>query len=258
MPVTTDRYPFDPNDVGKQIEDRFRAIEQSINALAGRNPLNSAVFSGTTRNVDPDGNTVGSWGPDGFKFYDTAGNLLLSLGATGFFMYDADAETRLIIGATEPGAYGVIVNDADGTTPRLWIDETGIRSPFLASPFVAADDYKAVTSGTYVITHRAQVELITSPGLYVWVTAASDPGTTGEVRLRNNFTGATTEAVTIPAGSSGTVQQFRWLHGSDLNEGPIVFEVQARRTAGTGNLNVYRPPSLTLTDPGLCVADGIA
>jgi hypothetical protein len=222
------------------MEERFRRIEQELRAIHGKNPLNNAVFSGTLRRVDEVGNT------------------LVQLGDGGFKMLDADGETRLIIGQTEPGRYGIIVNDADGTTPRLWIDESGIRAPYLASPFVAADDYKTVASATFVVTHRAQVEQITSEGVYAWVTAGSDVGTTGEVRLRNTDTGVTTQAMTVPAASSGTVQQFRWLHGSLLSAGPIVFEVQARRTAGAGNVNVYRPPSLTMTDPGFCVADGVA
>lgn len=259
MPATTDRYPVDPGDPGARFEERFRTIEQQLRSILGQNPLNHAVFSGAMRNVDEAGSTVGSWGPDGFRFFDAAGNLLLHLGPTGLRMYDADTEQRVHIGQISSGRYGVLVLDADGTTPRFQVDEAGIRSPYMAAPFVTAeDDYKAVTSGTFVVAHRAQIEQITSEGLYVWVTASTAVGTTGEMRLRNVGTGAVTDAVSIPSGSSGTVQQFRWLHGAQLSAGPVTFEVQARRTAGAGDVNIYRPPGAWMTDPGLCVTDGIA
>lgn len=72
MPDTTDRYPSDPGDPGKRLEERLRAIEQELRAIQGTNPLNSAVFQGTMRNVDALGDTIGSWGPDGMSLVEGA------------------------------------------------------------------------------------------------------------------------------------------------------------------------------------------
>lgn len=72
MPAGTDRYPTDPGNPGQQLEERLRRIEQTLNALQGRNPLNNGVFSGTLRNVDADGDTIGSWGPDGLSLTEGA------------------------------------------------------------------------------------------------------------------------------------------------------------------------------------------
>lgn len=72
MPDTTDRYPSDPGDPGKRLEERLRAIEQELRAIQGTNPLNSAVFQGTMRNVDAMGDTIGSWGPDGMSLVEGA------------------------------------------------------------------------------------------------------------------------------------------------------------------------------------------
>ena len=240
MPEGTDRYNVDQSNFGARLEERLRAVEQKVEAALNRNPLNNAVFRGTMRNVDE------------------AGNTLVEIGPSGFSMYDADGDLRARIGITEAGRYGLLVLDAGGTVQRLWADERGILSPYLSAPLVDADsDYKVVTSGSFVATHRAQFETITSQGLYCWVTATAAAGTTGEIRLRNTGTGATTEAVVVPDGGQVT-QQFRWLHGSALSAGPITFEVQARRTTGAGDLNVYRAPGMWMTAPGLCVADGVA
>lgn len=239
MVDTTDRYPSDPGNPGARLEERLRRLEQELRAMQGRNPLNNAVFAGTLRRVDE------------------AGNTLVQLGDGGFTMFDADGEPRVIIGLTSSGRYGIVVLDDDGTTPRLWADERGLLSPYLTVPVVAADDYKAVTSGTFVTSHTAQFELISHQGLYCWVTAVTAVGTVGEFRLRIPFSGAVTDVVSVASGTQAT-QQFRWLHGLDLSAGPVVVEVQARRVSGTGDVNVYRPPGMSLVAPSLCVADGIA
>lgn len=189
-----------------------------------------------------------------------AGGLeLVRLDREGIKVFDATGTRRVTIGLVDPAndRYGVIIYDADGVAARFWVDERGILTPYLAAPLVAASgEAEAVTSAVFVKTHSAQFEIISHLGIYCWVTALSDAATTGEMRLRNTATGAFTNAVSIPAGSAGTVQQFRWLHGSALDTGPVVFEVQARRTAGAGNINIYRPPGIWMTHPGLCTTGG--
>ena len=192
---------------------------------------------------------------------DDDGNELVRLDRTGWSMFDIAGDMRVKIGLIDVAnsRYGILVLDADGLTQRFRVDERGIITPYLSAPLVDADtDFTVVTSAAWVVTHRAQFEIVTHEGLYCWVTATSDAATTGEFRLRNATTGATTEAKVIPAASAGTEQQFRWLHGIALDVGPAVFEVQARRTGGAGNINIYRATGMWMTDPTFCVADGIA
>lgn len=252
-----DRYPINPGDPYAMLEQRFRNLEQLVNELARSNPLNHGTFHGTLYNVDSAGNKLGEWSPTGFALYDLAGRVVLRLDADGLSMFDADGDLRARIGLVDGTHYGLLALDADGVTPRLWVDDRGLQDPYLSAPCVDADtDYKVVTSGTFVTTHRAQFEQITSQGLYCWVTATAPAGTTGEIRLRDVATTATTDAVAVPAGGQ-VVQQFRWLHGSTLSAGPVTFEVQARRTSGAGDVNVYKPPGMWMTSPGLCVTDGV-
>jgi hypothetical protein len=188
---------------------------------------------------------------------DDNGKEVVRLDRTGIKIYDADGDLRVAMGQLQTDRYGFLVLDPGGAIARLHIDESGILSPYLAAPFVDADtDFKPTTSAAFVATHRAQLEQITSEGLYCWVVATAPAGTTGEIRLRNVGTGAVTEAVPVPDGGQVT-KQFRWLHGASLSAGPVTFEVQARRTSGAGAVNVYRPPGCWMTAPGLCVADGV-
>lgn len=257
-----------PDSLGSQLAE----IERRLRTLETSNPLSSAsIDHGAMRvldtSVDPAGLqrvVVGQQADDtfGIWIYDETGTkVILKLGTAGLAMHDADGDLRARLGLIdEPNnRYGILVLDADGVTARLQADERGLLTPYLAAPFVAATgDFLPVTSATFVATHLAQIEQITHEGLYCWVTATSDAATTGEMRLRNVSTGAVTDAVSIPAGSGGTQYQFRWLHGSALSFGPAGFEVQARRTGGAGDVNIYRPPGVWMTDPGLCVADGVA
>lgn len=191
---------------------------------------------------------------------DSGGKELVRLDRDGIKIFDAAGDTRVQIGLIDEanGRYGLLVRDGDGSTQRFRVDERGLLTPYLVAPVVDATDFAVVTSASFVVTHRAQFEVVTHEGLYCWVNATSDAGTTGEMRLYNASTAQASEAKVIPALSGGTLQQFRWLHGVALNVGPAYFEVQARRTGGAGNINIYRSPGMWMTDPTLCVADGIA
>lgn len=72
----------------------------------------------------------------------------------------------------------------------------------------------------------------------------TDAGTTGELRLINRTTGATTDPVAIPAGAYGYAS-LKWLHGLPLGwsgDARLYFiQAEVRRTAGTGNVVAWRP-----------------
>ncbi len=177
-----------------------------------------------------------------------------SINAGALTVLDDSGVIRVIVGQlSTPGKYGVQVIDTSGGTP-FKVDQDGMHTPYLATPFFDPAASKPVTSGSFVEVYRARVELITEVGCYVWVQASGDASTTGEIRIR---TGAnTTNAVSVFAGAF-VLQQFRWLHGQTLQSGPVDFSIEARRTSGAGNVNVYLNSGLSLTSPTLCTATGL-
>jgi hypothetical protein len=235
-----------PDTMGRQlaeIERRLRVVE-----TAQRAPFTSIS--------DDQGRDLVRLSRDGLIFYDTTtGEEILRLDASGLSMYDDQGDLRTRIGEIASN-YGMQVLDAGGTVERLRVDERGFVQPYFAHPWYDPTTYKTTTSATFEPIYRSQIELITSLGVYAWIFATGDAATTGEIRLRNATSGTTTDAVAVPAGGSA-FQQFRWLHGEELSSGPIVFDVEARRTSGAAGVNVYMPAALTLADPGLCVADGV-
>lgn len=236
--TTGDRYNVPPSP-GADIEQRFRKLEQAVyDGLFNRTLRHSVLPQGSVRILDANGAEI------------------LVVDGDGLRMLDADGDVRAKIGALGGGRYGVLILDGDGTTARLQVDERGVLSPYTAAPVVAADDFKTVTSATFEVTHRGQLESIVSEGIYWWQVVAADVGTTGEFRLKNAESSAVTQTVTVGSGAQVT-QQFRWLHGSPLSAGPVVFALEARVTSGAGSLYCYRSPGLWQVAPGLCVADGV-
>lgn len=232
--------PVRPENLGtilKEIERRLSNLE-----TAPRGP-HTSVKNGRMRFLDDNDNQVVVLDGEGLKVYDDSGNL------------------RVRAGYINPtSGYGLSVFEAGGALMFEFNDDGG-RTPALQTSFVpnlAAFNgfYTPVTAGAFADVYEAQFAVISHRGLGVPVICTSDVGTTGEFRIRSGA-GGTTSAVTVPSGSAGTLQLFEWLHGEDISTGPTSFFVQARRTAGAGDVNVYLPTRAALMDPLPCSASGI-
>lgn len=79
------------------------------------------------------------------------------------------------------------------------------------------------------------------------VVADVDPGTTGEIRLRNSATGATSDAVEVTSYSGPVIIGWPFI-GWGGSSTQFVF-VEARRTAGTGGVRLVRAALSLLVDP---------
>lgn len=108
------------------------------------------------------------------------------------------------------------------------------------------ETWLACTSGTFVTVWEFALGRIVNDAIQVAVTALPADGTTaGEMRIRvqNAYGNPTTSVQTIPAGTQVT-RYWNWLvpgMGDDLGGAGVIIQIQARRTAGTANLQIYDP-----------------
>ena len=262
MPEGTDRYPVDPGDPGKRLEERLRAIEQKLEEALRRNPLRDASMTdGALRILDAAGNqqiVIGKQtdGTYGIWSFDDAGNVVLKLDDNGLRAYDTSGLVRGLIGLITSGNYGVRVRDASNGI-RFSIDNDGYRDPWLAHPWrgVLSPSRESTTSASFQSLWRSRVELLTHKGVACTAAWVTDAGTTAEIRLSSGF--GQTSAVALAAGSSGS-QQFQWLHGLALGGGPIDFELQARVTGGAGQVHLDEPfGGCEMADPLSCTSTGL-
>jgi hypothetical protein len=108
-----------------------------------------------------------------------------------------------------------------------------------------SDAFVAVTSGTFAVTWEVGISQIVNDSLYVELTVVTAAGTTGEVRLKAaSIAGPPVTAVaSIPAGVQRFVK-FAWLVPDlPIGDNGLLFQVEARRTAGAGAVNVFYPDS---------------
>lgn len=267
MPEGTDRYNVDPGDPGKRLEERLRAIEQKVEEALRRNPLrNASMTDGAFRILDAAGNqqiVIGkqSDGTYGIWSYDDAGNVVLKLGEDGLSVLDAVGTLRVRAGYIDASAgYGVKVRSPAGGTLFNATDD-GLRFPALNTPWIPqltafTGVFTPITDASFVNVYQSEWSQITHLGFAATVVCTSDAGTTGEFRISADA-GGTTSSVTVPAASASTMQAFEWLHGLSLNTGPTSFRVQARRTGGAGNINVYLPARASLVDNTVCTSTGL-
>lgn len=157
------------------------------------------------------------------------------------------------------GNYGFAVNDALSTQTILLVDDArGVSVPVIEHAWLKADDFTVVTSGSFTTLFRCHVSVPLAQVYSVTVVVTTAVATTGEVRL--NIPGfGTTNAKSCPAAAQ-TDAVFAWDPGMALGLGstPFDIEVQARRTSGAGNVNVYTPYPIRESSAYPAVAGGVS
>lgn len=153
---------------------------------------------------------------------------------------DSSGNTVVIIGK-QGSVYGVTTQTPAGF-PIFETTNEGLVFPGMPAPMVNEQTGQiAVTSGTLVTTFGGQFDAATADSITVIVGWSTDAATTGELVLTNNVVGgASSSAKSLPAGSSG-FQTFLWKHSQPVGSGPFFPMLQARRTSGAGNVNVFTP-----------------
>jgi hypothetical protein len=129
------------------------------------------------------------------------------------------------------------------------IEGIAARAPDTTLAWELANQFVAVTSGTFVPTAHVELPVFYGEVLNLRLVVATDASTTGEVRLRQEISGATTSAAVLSVGGVQKFVNFEWLHGVHLGDTYEHFMVEARRTGGAGNVNVYYPRRSILSTP---------
>lgn len=146
-------------------------------------------------------------------------------------------------GASPPsyGVQGVIPGGAGaGSSPTvLEIDDDGLEAPYLDLPYAKASDFVPVTAGAFANIWVGHAALIVARAVAVRLTIGVDAATTGEVRIVAG--GIASAVVNCPGGAFTNPDYAMLLPANSIGTGPLTVEVQARRTAGAGNVNVYPP-----------------
>lgn len=143
------------------------------------------------------------------------------------------------------GGYGFAVNDAN-TLNSVFVmnDSNGLSAPDRHHGWRDANASVNVTSATFVPVYRTLVLIPASRVVQVVVVTLQGAGTTGELRLSIGGV-ASTAVKTLPAGVQ-TDTIFMWAHGQPIGLGaaPQGWVLEARRTAGAGNVTVFEPDGL--------------
>lgn len=214
-------------------------LEERLQRLERGNPLAGSLPPGESIEVlDPaDGSSLVKLGD-----LDTLG--------VGASFRDAAGTLVTAIGQLTTGSGAMVGSEPDGNATNTFFLATsaGLVYPWITHSWYKANDAVNITAGAFTTAFHCRVELVQGSQAMVNVIVNSDVGTTGEFRLRHTVSGTTTSTVTIPSGTQ-VDQAFRWELGSNMvvGTGPHVFQIEARRTGGAGNVYIFAPGSLSIS-----------
>lgn len=224
----------------------------------------TAARAANTSVTDEAGHELLRISRQGVTLFDPAGNVVATLSADGVSTFDpGDGLPRQVAGVFGDGVStftGWVLYDGDGKSVLMTRnDKPGLIKPDIPAPFRDTSSRVLVTSGTFVETHRFDPRRLYHDTLQLDIFASCTGVTTaGELRIREINSGRTTDAITIPAGSTGGHALFDWLHGAQVGDDPgegIYFSVEARRTAGTLEVAVSIPDAVMTSSALVSAAD---
>lgn len=174
-------------------------------------------------------------------------------------VYDGLGVVQIKVGAQGDGSFGITagVNDP---LPGLKLDDVnGISYPQIPLSWAQVTSAFCTSDAFDVVMFEISVVGIAYKGIYVKLTASTDVGTTGQIRLgRNASTGnpaKNTSFISVPSNSFLLPIEFWWLHQGTLGQ-TYKFTVNAQRTSGAGNFLVDMPLFCALIGPQHCSNTG--
>lgn len=158
-----------------------------------------------------------------------------------------DANNREVarLGAFDTGDQGLAVRWPSSATTLLWVsDDDGFVAPWIALPWRHTASYYGLNTGTWTTMYTARTELLVAKQISFVITYWVDASTTIELRVKADTD--YTDTISRSGGGSGTWHDdvCSWIHGITLPTSPVTFELQGRRTVGTGSGHIYVPEGL--------------
>lgn len=196
----------------REFKEWQRNVERKVKDLAAQAGLPfSEARGGQTRWLTEAGNRITIFGTFGAEGIDDF---------IGFVQYDGLEHAQFMTRSDKPG---IILPEWQIN----WVKKEN---------FVTMNG--AVFDWAFVVNPRT----IHHEAMRVRFRVDSTGDAVGEVRLQEMSTGAVTDTLTTTP-SSAQFASFDWLHGLEPNDGANDpdFQIQARRIAGTGDVNVHEP-----------------
>lgn len=199
---------------------KFRELERRLDALE-RSPR--IPFSSTKGGA--------------FQFLDNNGQVRLAIG---------NVELDGSIGGVD-AAYGILMYDDNGAVTFMQIEgQRGLSYPTQPFPMYVESAAQIITSSTFGDVFAGRSNRPSGDGLVMTLPVVTDANCSGEIRLREDFSGVSTVTATIPANTSGFLR-WRWKHPAsvglfdDTATRNLLVKVQARRASGTGQFGLFPP-----------------
>lgn len=240
--------PVQKPNLINQIKDLSRrvALLERVNQL-GRSALQRGalrILAGDNKLAVKIGELSDSGVYRGVFLYDADEDLSLAIANSvfgdGLFIYNTNTGNATVLLDNTPGLGSRIrVRPANSMQAHFEVSDQGIIHPVYHLPAYEANNFVPVTSGSFTTVWQGGMVGCPSPAVGFDTQAGCDPGTTGEARLVMNHSGGTsTSGVQSLSAGTFTSINYRWDHGVELRDS-FTIELQARRTGGAGNVNVY-------------------
>lgn len=148
---------------------------------------------------------------------------------------------RVAMGLIADDEYGLAVYNADGALVYE-ANAAGVVVPRQDGQITKANDTVTATSASFVRTWSATFTVVVADAIQVQAVVGADAATTGEARLAVNVGGVTYAATQTIAAGTADPYEWKWaIPGLVVGTGPIVVDLEVRRTGGAGDLHVYAP-----------------
>lgn len=162
---------------------------------------------------------------------------------------DDAGRSRVMLGLLPDGNYGLETHDAAGRV-MLKVSEVGASRPTFNLPTYAdISTWPTTTSASFLTIWQSSFMQLSADAVSVEFAVSAPVGTNAEVRLF--WTGGALASAVQSYTGTGSFQSFawNWRPGWEANIGtfaPIELNLQVRRTAGAGVVDVARPTQILL------------
>ena len=119
------------------------------------------------------------------------------------------------------------------------VEAVASRPPTGALTVEFANQVVVENSGSFSTVAHTEPLVVLNPVIVARFVVQADAATTGQFRMREGRSGRVTDSVSVT--NDQRFVAFEWLHEVDLADDWAHFEIQARRSSGSGDVWVWSP-----------------